>query len=291
MSSEKTTNGRALPTWMRAVDRRPARVDADPPRVARLERAGARPCGCRGARSRASCGRSAPGYPLRAASDGAGAPRADLYGLPRRVSGDAKSRTRRLALVDARVPAPAGPLPRRASRASTRPTTCALGDLGHTWEVRATDARRARPQGRHAAARPTSRSAPTRAPGCACARATSRASRPSRQRRLYVRGNLDLAVGFEGLFRLPQRARAAAARPRRRRRAPAHLDADDGRGPRRRCCSTASAPPRRRSSTPRRRSRAPATASTPRPARLRLLDQAGARALRRAAASPTRCSA
>ena len=58
MSSAKTTNGRALPTWMRAVDRRPAGVDADLARVARLERPQLAAAGCRGggSRARASAG-------------------------------------------------------------------------------------------------------------------------------------------------------------------------------------------------------------------------------------------
>ena len=60
------------------------------------------------------------------------------------------------------------------------------------------------------------------------------------ERRLYARGDLDLAVGFEGLFRLPN-GRAAALRIHDVRvRAAAHLDADDGRGTARAARSTAS---------------------------------------------------
>ena len=36
------------------------------------------------------------------------------------------------------------------------------------------------------------------------------------QRLLYARGDLDLAVGFEGLFRLPNGRPPLAAHPRRR---------------------------------------------------------------------------
>ena len=53
------------------------------------------------------------------------------------------------------------------------------------------------------AASPTSRSAPTPTPGCACARGELSGIEAFSQRRLYARGDLDLAVGFEGLFRLP----------------------------------------------------------------------------------------
>ena len=106
-------------------------------------------------------------------------------------------------------------------------------------------ARRARAQGRDRAASPTSSSAPTPRRGCAlrdgelsgieafCAAAPLRARRPRPRRRL--RGPVPAA----------ERPAAAAARPRRAPARPARLDADDGRGPRRRCCSTASAAPRR----------------------------------------------
>ena len=43
------------------------------------------------------------------------------------------------------------------------------------------------------------------------------------QRRLYARGDLDLAVGFEGLFRLPVRPPAAAEDPPRPGRQAADL--------------------------------------------------------------------
>ena len=78
-----------------------------------------------------------------------------------------------------------------------------LGDVGHTWEVRCTEhgarvrkgvtaraaRRRHRHRRRHLAAR--------------CARASCRGIEAFSQRLLYARGDLDLAVGFEGLLRLP----------------------------------------------------------------------------------------
>jgi pimeloyl-ACP methyl ester carboxylesterase len=77
-----------------------------------------------------------------------------------------------------------------------------LGDLGHTWEVRLTpEAARVR---KGASRRPADVVIGTDS-------ATWLALRAGRlsgieafsQRRLYARGNLDLAVAFEGLFRLP----------------------------------------------------------------------------------------
>ncbi|HEX3263974.1 MAG TPA: SCP2 sterol-binding domain-containing protein, partial [Solirubrobacterales bacterium] len=76
-----------------------------------------------------------------------------------------------------------------------------LGDVGRTWQVRA---RRERCE-----VRPS----PTREPDVVIGSdaATWIALREGRlsgldafaQRRLYARGDLDLALGFEGLFRLP----------------------------------------------------------------------------------------
>ena len=86
-----------------------------------------------------------------------------------------------------------------------------LGDVGHTWEVRATDARRPRAQGRHRAASPTSSSAPTPATWLALREGELSGIEAFSQRRLRARGDLDLAVAFEGLFRLPERPPAAAA--------------------------------------------------------------------------------
>jgi pimeloyl-ACP methyl ester carboxylesterase len=75
-----------------------------------------------------------------------------------------------------------------------------LGDVGRTWEVRA--------RGAHCAVRPS----PVRKPDVVIGTdaATWLGLREGRlsgldafaQRRLYARGNLDLALGFEGLFRL-----------------------------------------------------------------------------------------
>jgi pimeloyl-ACP methyl ester carboxylesterase len=76
-----------------------------------------------------------------------------------------------------------------------------LGDVGRTWEVRA--------RGEHCDVRPS----PLREPDVVVGTdaATWLGLREGRlsgldafaQRRLYARGNLDLALGFEGLFRLP----------------------------------------------------------------------------------------
>jgi pimeloyl-ACP methyl ester carboxylesterase len=76
-----------------------------------------------------------------------------------------------------------------------------LGDVGRTWEVRA--------RGENCAVRPS----PVREPDVVVGTdaATWLGLREGRlsgldafaQRRLYARGNLDLALGFEGLFRLP----------------------------------------------------------------------------------------
>jgi pimeloyl-ACP methyl ester carboxylesterase len=76
-----------------------------------------------------------------------------------------------------------------------------LGDVGRTWEVRA--------QGERCAVRPSPVHQPDVVIGTDAA--TWLGLREGRlsgldafaQRRLYARGNLDLALGFEGLFRLP----------------------------------------------------------------------------------------
>ncbi len=76
-----------------------------------------------------------------------------------------------------------------------------LGDVGRTWEVRL--------RGERCEVRPS----PTREPDVVIGTdaATWLALREGRlsgldafsQRRLYARGDLDLALGFEGMFRLP----------------------------------------------------------------------------------------
>ena len=76
-----------------------------------------------------------------------------------------------------------------------------LGDVGRTWEVRL--------QGARCEVRPSPLREPDVVIGTGAA--TWLALREGRlsgldafaQRRLYARGNLDLALGFEGLFRLP----------------------------------------------------------------------------------------
>jgi pimeloyl-ACP methyl ester carboxylesterase len=76
-----------------------------------------------------------------------------------------------------------------------------LGDVGRTWEVRA--------RGERCEVRPSARREPDVVIGTDAS--TWLALREGRmsgldafsQRRLYARGDLDLALGFEGLFRLP----------------------------------------------------------------------------------------
>src|SRR4029079_2935206 len=76
-----------------------------------------------------------------------------------------------------------------------------LGDVGRTWEVRA--------QGEHCHVRTSATREPDVVIGSDAA--TWIGLREGRlsgldafaQRRLYARGDLDLALGFEGLFRLP----------------------------------------------------------------------------------------
>ena len=80
-----------------------------------------------------------------------------------------------------------------------------LGDVGRTWEVRTT--------GERCQVRPS----PVRDPDVVIGTdsGTWLALREGRlsgldafaQRRLYAHGDLDLALGFEGLFRLPEAAR------------------------------------------------------------------------------------
>ena len=78
-----------------------------------------------------------------------------------------------------------------------------LCDLGHTWEVRCTQPRRARAQGRHAPRARRDDHDRRRHVDARCARASSRGSRRSSAGCSSVRGNLDYAVAFEGMFRLP----------------------------------------------------------------------------------------
>ena len=115
-----------------------------------------------------------------------------------------------------------------------------LGDVGHTWEVRCTaHGARVRKGVTEPQARRDHRHR-RRRPGCGCARATLsgveafspapalRARQPRPGRRL--RGPVPPA-------QRPRRRCCASTTCRVR--PPAHLDADDGRGPRRRCSSTA----------------------------------------------------
>ena len=134
-----------------------------------------------------------------------------------------------------------------------------LGDIGHTWEV--AHARRSR--ARRAIAAPRARRRHRhrrRRPGWRCARAALRrrgvlAAPALRARRPRPRRRL------RGPVPAPRRPRPAAAHPRVSRPG-ADLDADAGRRARRPAACTASARPRRRSSTPSPRSAAAPTAST-----------------------------
>ena len=94
-------------------------------------------------------------------------------------------------------------------------------------------ARRPRAQGRHEPPARRRRSAPTPRPGCACAGGELSGIEAFSQRLLYARGNLDLAVGFEGLFRLPDGRPPLMRVHEVKTRGGPRLDADDGRGPRR----------------------------------------------------------
>ena len=101
------------------------------------------------------------------------------------------------------LPAPARALSRRAEPGFDATYHVRLGDVGHTWEVRCTthgarvrkgvSSRRARRDHRH---RLRDLAARLREGELSGIEAFS-------QRQLYARGNLDLAIGFEGLFRLP----------------------------------------------------------------------------------------
>ena len=165
---------------------------------------------------------------------------ADCRGRPSRrtaanvravVSDGAPARCRQQRLR--RVAAAFASLPERylgrAARASTPPTRSGSATSGRTLGGRSSAPSAARCAPRRAAS-PTSSSAPTPRPGSRCARAGSRASTPSPQRRLYARGDLDLALGFEGLFRLPAADRrwCASRRPRSRGATISTLTAGDG---------------------------------------------------------------
>ena len=190
------------------VDRRPAGVDADLARVARRQLRDARRCACRGG------GSSRTGRPIlrahRAARCGLEPPR----GAPDDRSFESVTGRYGPGLVASHRPgAPAArgrgglphaarALPGRGARASTRPTTCASATSATPSRSAARSTARAcarasaphprrrhRHRRRHLAAR--------------CARASCRGVEAFSQRPLYARGDLDLAVGFEGLFRLP----------------------------------------------------------------------------------------
>jgi pimeloyl-ACP methyl ester carboxylesterase len=77
-----------------------------------------------------------------------------------------------------------------------------LGDLGHTWEVRAT-AHGVRVRRGVTSRRPDVTIGTDSTTWLRLRQGDLSGSEAFSARRLYVRGNLDLAVGFEGLFRLP----------------------------------------------------------------------------------------
>ncbi|HEV7363264.1 MAG TPA: alpha/beta fold hydrolase, partial [Solirubrobacteraceae bacterium] len=77
-----------------------------------------------------------------------------------------------------------------------------LGDLGHTWEVRAT-AHGVRVRRGATKRRPDVTIGTDSTTWLRLRQGDLSGSEAFSARRLYVRGNLDLAVGFEGLFRLP----------------------------------------------------------------------------------------
>ena len=77
-----------------------------------------------------------------------------------------------------------------------------LGDLGHTWEVRAT-AHGVRVRQGATRRRPDVTIGTDSTTWLRLRQGDLSGSEAFSARRLYVRGNLDLAVGFEGLFRLP----------------------------------------------------------------------------------------
>ena len=77
-----------------------------------------------------------------------------------------------------------------------------LGDLGHTWEVRAT-AHGVRVRRGATMRRPDVTIGTDSTTWLRLRQGDLSGSEAFSARRLYVRGNLDLAVGFEGLFRLP----------------------------------------------------------------------------------------
>ena len=172
----------------------------------------------------------------------------------------------------------------RSRSATSAPTPALTPPGGSCWATSATPgrcaARRTAPacaRARRAAA-PTSSSAPTPATWIALRRGELSGIDAFGQRRLYARGNLDLAIAFEGLFRLED-GRQPLLRihdvhlPGRR-----DLDADDGRGLRR---PAAARPRRREELVLRRRGRALAALPRPRarPARLRRVLQARDRAV------------
>jgi pimeloyl-ACP methyl ester carboxylesterase len=76
-----------------------------------------------------------------------------------------------------------------------------LGDVGHTWEVRCTS-HGARARKGATARRPDVVIGTDAATWIALRRGELSGIEAFSQRRLYARGNLDLAIGFEGLFRL-----------------------------------------------------------------------------------------
>src|SRR6201989_3686671 len=79
-----------------------------------------------------------------------------------------------------------------------------LGDIGRSWEVRCT-AHGARVRAGATRRTPDVVIGTDAETWCALRQGELSGIEAFSQRRLYARGDLDLAVGFEGLFRLPNR--------------------------------------------------------------------------------------
>ena len=164
-----------------------------------------------------------------------------------------------------------------------------LGDVGHTWEVRCTT-HGARVRSGVTGRRPDVVIGTDAETWLALRRGDLSGIEAFSQRRLYARGDLDLAVGFEGMFRLPNgRPPLLRIHDVERARQP-DLDPDHGRGPRRPAAARPRRRPSRRSSTPRPRSAAAtgSTRSTSRASAARASPRWPATARR---SSPARCSA
>ena len=165
-----------------------------------------------------------------------------------------------------------------------------LGDVGHTWEVRCTT-HGARVRKGVSSRRPDVTIGTDSETWPRLREGELSGIEAFSQRKLYARGNLDLAIGFEGLFRLPN------GRPPLLRIHDVHVGRTRvstltmGRGEVPTCSSsTASAGPSTRSSTPLAALSRPLPRPRDRPARVRLVLEAHHRRLRRALLRPHRAA-